>query len=172
MYRQRPPFWYVLTLLSVFLLWHKVRKEYPSVAGTHGILESREVVQNYMFSVGDSQLELDKGGVTLLYQLMRLRLSPHNRGANPNLQKVTILYLALALLGEAWDIELNPGPYVYKGKYPCQVCNKAVKFKQQAIRCDACNTWWHKDCMNMSDSVYDDFYLVDQALTWECKNCF
>ena len=40
-------------------------------------------------------------------------------------EKHYLLYLLLLLILQAADIELNPGPY--QPKYPCQICDKAVR---------------------------------------------
>ena len=42
----------------------------------------------------------------------------------------SMVYLTLLLLVNASDIELNPGP---KTKYPCQVCNLAVRWNQRGL---------------------------------------
>ena len=46
-----------------------------------------------------------------------------------------MLLLLLLLCG---DNELNPGPV----KYPCGVCQKAVKNNGKAICCDECDIWF------------------------------
>ena len=48
-----------------------------------------------------------------------------------------LLYLSSLLLCLSSDIEVNPGPYT--PKYPCNICEKAAKWGQQAIQCDGCD---------------------------------
>ena len=77
--------------------------------------------------------------------------------------KSSSLYLSLLLLSIAKDIESNPGPV----KYPCQICNKAVKWTTPGVCCDSCDGWYHKICMGMSSGVYSGL----QNVSWYCCNC-
>ena len=86
---------------------------------------------------------------------------------NSNKTKLTLSYLCILLIVNAHDTEVNPGPY--KPKYPCQVCNKAVKWGQRGIRCDTCFGWYHVDCMVMSTQSYDD--LNHSGVMWICHAC-
>ena len=168
--RRRTPFWLLFTFAAVFLVWHKARLGAPTqthIVSTHS---DGSAGHDILFSTGGVRQNLDIRGATLFFHILRINNPSLKPNQLPNLRSQVVLYLAMALLSDAWDIELNPGPYKYKGKYPCQICSKACKWKQQVIRCDSCNTWWHKECMGMSDSVFDD-YVDDQALTWECRNC-
>ena len=89
-----------------------------------------------------------------------------NNFADKKLHKTAQLSLLLLLL--AGDINTNPGPY--QPKYPCGICNKAVKWKQQAIECEVCFTWYHKHCMEMSDEIFEA--LQNHAsYTWICSTC-
>ena len=135
-------------LILVLLIWHKTRLNYSEA----------------------ERKELDSRSSNLLLHLTSLG-KPACVRERPLNHQVT-LFLSLVLLGDSGDVEINPGPkpYVYKGKYPCGVCATACKFKSAVIRCDSCNTWWHKECLGMSDSVFDD-YVVDKTLIWECRNC-
>ena len=47
---------------------------------------------------------------------------------------------------------MNPGPR--QVKFPCQICNRAVKWKQEALACDNCDGWYHVECMKMPSAVY------------------
>ena len=57
----------------------------------------------------------------------------------------------------------------YKPKFPCQICEKACKWGQQAVACDECESWHHKQCLNMNTIVYQN--LVDTSNPWICCNC-
>ena len=50
-------------------------------------------------------------------------------------------HILQTLLLMSGDISPNPGPRT--PKYPCGVCQKAVKWGQDAVRCDHCETWYH-----------------------------
>ncbi|KAJ8026320.1 RNA-directed DNA polymerase from mobile element jockey [Holothuria leucospilota] len=71
------------------------------------------------------------------------------------------------LLLQAGDLERNPGPY--KPKCPCTICNLACKWGQQAVRCDSCKLWTHKNCMQMCTLIYD--YLCNTSVSWICCQC-
>ncbi len=44
-----------------------------------------------------------------------------------------------------------------KGPLPC--CNKRVdKPRQEDIRCQYCSTWYHSDCLNLTPSIYEEWY--------------
>ena len=77
--------------------------------------------------------------------------------------KSSSLYLAFLLLSVSKDIELNPGPT----KYPCQICNKAVKWTTPGMCCDTCDGWYHKSCMGMNSAVYRGLRNV----SWHCCQC-
>ena len=77
----------------------------------------------------------------------------------------TLLYLSLLLLVNASDVELNPGPRT--PKYPCQICSRAVTWKQRGVACDDCQQWYHADCMHMSTPAYMSLNNV----SWHCVNC-
>ena len=77
--------------------------------------------------------------------------------------KSSALYLALVLLCNSKDIETNPGPV----KYPCQICNKAVKWTPPGVCCDSCDLWYHKDCMGMSLEIYASL----QNILCYCVQC-
>ena len=82
------------------------------------------------------------------------------------LDKSTHLNLLLLLL--SGDINTNPGPY--QPKYPCGICSKAEKWKQQAIECEECSVWYHKECMGMNDEIFE--VLQNHAsYNWICCSC-
>ena len=76
------------------------------------------------------------------------------------------LFLLLILLLSG-DIESNPGPR--QVKFPCGVCEKAVKWKQRAIACENCSKWYHVECMQMSTNTYE--VLANTSLEWICCQC-
>ena len=76
------------------------------------------------------------------------------------------LYLALALLVGSWDIELNPGPNVSESIYPCGTCSEPVTWEQNAISCDSCDVWFHKECIEMSTTLFN--YLSNADVSWIC----
>ena len=74
----------------------------------------------------------------------------------------------LLLLILAGDININPGPRPVK--YLCGVCSKAVKWGQQAIECEECTIWYHKDCMNMKNEIFNALEN-NSSYIWICCGC-
>ena len=75
-----------------------------------------------------------------------------------------ILLVSLLLL-MSHDVEQNPGPR--PPKYPCGVCDRAVRWNQRGVACDSCDRWYHASCVAMPESVYAA--LSDTS--WHCVNC-
>ena len=73
-------------------------------------------------------------------------------------------YFSILLLLSG-NIELNPGPRT--PKFPCGVCRKACTWKQQAVACDECDTWYHKQCLTMDTQIYNNLNNV----SWYCCAC-
>lgn len=84
----------------------------------------------------------------------------------PGCKTNSSLYLSLLLLANACDVEANPGP---RTKYPCQICERAVTWKQRGVACDDCQCWYHVDCMHMSTPIYHA--LANSNISWHCVNC-
>ena len=80
--------------------------------------------------------------------------------ANPDNRSIIVLCLILS-----GQVELNPGLRTIK--YPCTLCNKAVKNYQPAIQCDECNLWTHTQCLNFRNSTYE--YLQINSFYWFCS---
>ena len=78
-----------------------------------------------------------------------------------------LLYLSQLLILRSSDTELNPGPRAVK--FPCGVCSKGCFWRQRAICCDSCETWYHVKCLNMKDEVYLPYTRFDETFT--CFNC-
>ncbi len=74
------------------------------------------------------------------------------------------IYLAMLLM-LCGDVELNPGPV----KFPCGVCNKAVRNGVRAVCCDMCDKWFHIKCTSMSNVVYK--VLKNSSKSWICCQC-
>jgi len=47
------------------------------------------------------------------------------------------------------------------------ICKKPEKGRY--IKCDSCNEWYHPECINMSESKFDD--LSKQEMPFFCKEC-
>ncbi|XP_072051490.1 uncharacterized protein [Amphiura filiformis] len=80
-----------------------------------------------------------------------------------------ILGLLLIIL-KAGDVETNPGPRL--PKYPCGECRRACtdyKGANASSLCEECNTWFHADCIKLSEDMFSCMGRSD--LPWECTNC-
>ena len=87
---------------------------------------------------------------------------------NPSvLLRQTKQYLSRMSILLSGDIEENPGPR--PPRYPCQVCGKAVTWRQRGIACDECERWHHCDCIGMKDCIYRA--LDGSNTSWHCTNC-
>ena len=64
----------------------------------------------------------------------------------------TLLYLSFLLLLNASDVETNPGPRA--PKHHCQICKRAVTWKERGVTCDDCSQWYHAVCMHITSPVY------------------
>jgi hypothetical protein len=68
-------------------------------------------------------------------------------------RKQVLLYLYSLLLTLSYAPEPNPDPRTIK--FPCAVCNKAVKWSTPGVCCDSCKVWFHQECMGMHAVVYN-----------------
>ena len=98
---------------------------------------------------------------TIVINLSQLRKSTSSlSNCSSGSSKLPPLYLTLLLLSTSKYIELNPGPV----KYPCQICNKAVKWTTPGVCCDSCDGWYHESCMGMNSAVYSGL----ENVSWYC----
>ena len=79
--------------------------------------------------------------------------------------RLVLLYLCSLLLAQSYAPEPNPGPRPIR--FPCGVCNKAVRWGTPGVCCDSCDVWYHQNCMCMSDNVY----AALKNVSWECFQC-
>ena len=91
--------------------------------------------------------------------------------------KLTFLLLVLLLSG---DIESNPGPthaqhvldHSQETVFPCGSCHLPVTWQCRGVECDSCSCWYHADCQNISESMYDRFGSdAGGIFTWICLAC-
>jgi len=64
------------------------------------------------------------------------------------------------------DIALNPGPV----KYPCTVCNLAVRTNQRALLCDQCGFSMHCSFCGVNKQQYQ-LYQNEVKFNWICLRC-
>ena len=80
-------------------------------------------------------------------------------------KKQVLLYLCSLLLTLSYAPEPKPGPRPIK--FPCAVCNKAVKWSTPGVCCVSCEVWFHQKCMGMPDVVYNGL----RNISWYCCQC-
>ena len=80
--------------------------------------------------------------------------------------RVEIIPALLSSLLLVLIIELSTG--LTMPKYPCGVCEKAVKWSDKGIACDACETWFHTRCIGMCDEIY---FSQAPDISWNCFQC-
>ena len=71
--------------------------------------------------------------------------SRHSRGL--------LQYLALVLIANANDIEVNPGPSVDR-KYQCGTCDDTVNWSHKGIIYKTCDQWYHAQCQGVHTTTY------------------
>ena len=89
------------------------------------------------------------------------------KARKPTQAKSHLLYLSQLLLLRASDTELNPGPRSVK--FPCGVCEQGCYWRQRAICCEDCETWYHAKCIGMPEAIYLPLTKSDESFT--CFNC-
>ena len=52
-------------------------------------------------------------------------------------------------------------------QFPCGRCDLNVDWSQLAVCCDECDHWYHKTCISMTSSEYND--VSDES--WICAKC-
>lgn len=71
-----------------------------------------------------------------------------------------------------FNVERNPGPKIQVSKIVsniCKICEKIVKDNQEAIVCDTCDRWHHRNCTSLSYHMY--YILGHSDLDWCCDAC-
>ena len=77
----------------------------------------------------------------------------------------TSLYcMSLLIMG---GIEVNPGPG--SAKDLCGVCKQVCTWKEKAIACDECDTWYHTSCTGITSMEYSR--LANTSVSWICAVC-
>ena len=101
--------------------------------------------------------------------LLQANLFAINRNKMLNTsRKLPMLYLCVLLIAHSADTETNPGPRT--PKYPCQICDKAVRANQKGVACDHCSTWLHKACIGMTTQEYSRL-ANNSSIMWICNKC-
>ena len=77
------------------------------------------------------------------------------------------LSLCLTLLLVCGDIEIKPGPA--PSVYHCGFCELPVDWSDVAVACDECSIWYHKSCLEMSTSKFQN--LNCSNVSWICMKC-
>jgi len=72
-------------------------------------------------------------------------------------------YWLILLLG---DVQRNPVP----ASFPCTVCRKAVKSKQNGVECTRCERWTHASCDGITLSEYK-LLSDNKEEPWFCLSC-
>ena len=80
-----------------------------------------------------------------------------------------LLYLCCLVVAQSGDTHPNPGPRA--PRFPCGCCKKAVRNCHEAILCDDCDTWFHKNCIGMSSAIYDQLACHTNNFSWICCSC-
>ena len=82
---------------------------------------------------------------------------------------VSTLLITLALSG---DVHPHPGPALGEGIYPCGFCDLKCTWSDDnshggAVCCDDCSMWYHRNCIDMRKSEYENL----NSVSWHCIRC-
>ena len=106
-----------------------------------------------------STIRFASGKVCLqLCEVSALTRRSHLRAIYPKVSLRSLLSIWLLIC--AGDIEINPGPRIWKN--PCGVCAKPVKSNQQGVQCEVCYKWLHTKCIGLSNEEYSELQLSDE----------
>ena len=62
-------------------------------------------------------------------------------------------------------------PAKTKAKFPCNECEVQIcEDDKNAITCDMCKSWYHKDCTNIQNSEWD-FLMTNPNILYSCDDC-
>ena len=61
---------------------------------------------------------------------------------------------------------MNPGPG-NSSIYPCGFCDCKVSWTAKGVCCDHCSIWYHKSCISMPSTDYDNL----EDFCWHCIKC-
>ena len=73
------------------------------------------------------------------------------------------MFMSYLLLLQIGDFKPNPGPKQVKAvtkskeevlQFPCLWCKVEVSWSEDALQCNQCDQWLHRECMNMSVGSY------------------
>ena len=79
------------------------------------------------------------------------------------------MLLLILLLIVSGTVEVNPGPAQRSIKYPCGTCEQSV-YTGKSIACDSCNCWFHLQCTEMSEQMFN-CCTQNVNLEWLCLKC-
>ena len=94
---------------------------------------------------------------------------PQHTALNMSYQ-IETLTLSDIINGELLQELTTISPEEYAGKYLCRVCCKEVKDNHRAISCDACDTWSHLKCSDVSIKLYNHLTHLSN-FKWTCTKC-
>ena len=116
--------------------------------------------------------------VSKMWKILKRTTSGRNKAKQRSVCK-SMAILLLLLIAISCDVETNPGPvqaHMYLENdstvFPCGNCENPVTWKCKGVQCDMCQIWFHADCQNVSDSLYDR--LGDSTVglaVWKCSIC-
>ena len=55
--------------------------------------------------------------------------------------------------------------------FPCGTCTQECDDKKRSIMCNYCERWFHSQCVNLEDEVYDFMMKRLKSLKWFCEAC-
>ncbi len=90
--------------------------------------------------------------------------SPRRPKPQANTKRLVLLMLQLM----CGDVETNPGPRA-RSIFPCGYCELPVDWGDKALICEACEIWYHVECIEMCSEEYQR--LANSSIDWICCKC-
>ena len=84
--------------------------------------------------------------------------------------KTKCMLIVNLLILNCGDIETNPGPseLATQSSFPCAISMSDVSWNADALQCDGCDLWQHRNCIGISQGEYSR--LGKSPLIWICAN--
>ena len=106
-------------------------------------------------------------GIVKLWGIENIPPKYVNKGKSYKRKPAELTFSLLFILLSCGDISQNPGPNY---KYPCGICDKAVRRNQHGILCDGCELWHHVKCIDIPFDIYREL-SEQENIDWYCQKC-
>ena len=113
------------------------------------------------FSILSSQLSSKHKEMLLKLRNLHLAMGSQQNGT-------ILMCIRILLVTLSNHVQLNPGPIL--PKHPCDSCGAAIRYNQNRIKCDGCNSWYRIYCQGMNTSIHQKM-VEHSSYSWNCLKC-